>query len=638
MDEIIEAMNYFVLNFSSDETIKMDKIYNTIDPFVNMLGQKIIDLGIINDEWEINMIDIENHCRKIETASTNLVEKSVMCTISKINLIDAFNDIEFINKRKEFDLSRITDETKRKIISFGIINQLLKITGNKEYPPTSSFNGGSPIFNSDYILNSEYVLSLSLAKNFFKEFYWKHRLIMGLQFLDSTMRFYQNTDFADTVDLIHITRKNCQYVLDTHDLVSYNPVSSVMTKTINPAIHRILCLYISEIYLPSFKTVKKLALSLFPSEVLKQPSNNVRVISREKKRSIRRFYNKSKKSNKYKSKKSIKYKSKYKSKKSKKTIRLLSEYFSPVSLGIINSTNSIQDSIQTRLDITQEPNEYGIENLYINFTSELWSCGELATVYIDEQFCKISEYVETFQSAYATKIQNQAVIPSSKPSYYTLIQYNPITNNQSFIMNKSIDFENVYNLIHLFEQFSHNPLYDIESALPEDLRMFNLGDKKMLERIGNLIGSDMTIRDALLKIAAFMNELQEIVINDYSKQLIEPIRIQQSYLDNGLPREIAVYGGGVPDNKNTNHFVFINSELKMFVVIATINPLYKTKHNTEIIHQSIHTYLSPIELENTIELKGCLLLLSNLFEGIIYDNKIPPYTIEIHEVYDFTYE
>jgi hypothetical protein len=219
-----------------------------------------------------------------------------------------------------------------------------------------------------------------------------------------------------------------------------------------------------------------------------------------------------------------------------------------------------------------------------------------------------------------------------------LIKYNPVANNQSFIMNKSIGFENVYNLIHLFEQFNNNPLYTIESALPEDLRMFNLGDKQMLERIGNMIGSDITVRDALLKIASFMNELQEIVINYYSQQLRKPMPIQPSYLNNGLQREIAVYSGGAGDNKNTNHFVFINHKLKMYVVTATINLLHKTMNNTEIIYQSIQTYLSPIELDNTIELKGCLLLLSNLFEGLIYDSKIPPYIIEILEVYDFTYE
>jgi hypothetical protein len=625
IDEIISAMNYFIFNFTSDQSVRMERIYDIIGPFVNSLGERILALEIINDEWEINVIDIENHCRNIESASSNFVDKSVMCTISKINLIDAFNDIEFINKRNEFDLSSIHPETKHKIISFGIINQLLKITGNKEYP--SSLNGGRPFSNSDYILNSEYVLSLSLAKNFFKEFYWKNRLIIGLQFLDSTMRFYHNTDFKETIDLIDITRKNCQYVFDMYDLVSYNPVNSVMTKTINPAIHRILCLYISQIYLPSFNTVKRIALSLFPSEIVKLHYNK-RIISKGKKRSVRRFFIKSK----YKSK----FKSKFKSKKFTKPTRLLSEYFSPISLGIINSTNSIQDSIQMRLDITQEPTK--IENLYINVTSEIWSCGELATVYIDEQFCKISEYIDTFQTAYDNKIKNQVVIPSNKPSYYALIKYNPVANNQSFIMNKSIDFENVYNLIHLFEQFNHNPLYDIESALPEDLRMFDLGDKKMLESIGNLIGGRITVKDALLKIAAFVNELQEIVINYYSEQLRKPMPIQPSYLNNSFQREIPVYGGGAGENKTTNHFVLINNQLKMYVVTATINPLFKTMRNTEIIHESIHTYLSPIELDNTIELKGCLLLLSNLFEGMIYNNKIPPYTIEIHEVYDFTYE
>ena len=116
-----------------------------------------------------------------------------------------------------------------------------------------------------------------------------------------------------------------------------------------------------------------------------------------------------------------------------------------------------------------------------------------------------------------------------------------------------------------------------------------------------------------------------------------PRPIHPSYLYNEFPRQIPVHGGGVGDNKDTNHFVFINHNLKVYVVIATINPLYKTMDNTEIIHQSIDTNLSTIELENTIELEGCLLLLSNLFEGMIYDNKIPPYTIEILEVYDFTY-
>ena len=673
MDDIIDGMNVFILGFNADASIRMDSKYDVILKFVNILGQKIIDMEIVTDDWTIQLPEIGNFCKDISTLKSNFVEKSVMCTISKINLIDAFNDIEYINKRNEFDLPRINTETKGQIIAFGIINQLLKITGNKAI--NIDLSGGGQFLNSDYILNSEYVLSLSLAKNFFKEFYWKKRLITALKFLDSTMRFYQNTDFVKTIHLIYITRKYCQYVFDTHDLISYNPVNTFMTKTINPAIHRILCLYISQIYLPSFNTVKKLALSIFPSEILKMHSlstdvgipEKLKLISRKKCRySSRRILTKSTKSKKSiqfkkstKSKKSKQFKKSKKAKQFKKSMKakrfikskinvsLLSNSFSPVSLGIINSTNSIQESIETRLAISQMPDEYNIEKLYIDFTTELWSCGELATVYIDEQFCNIPKYIETFQSAYDNEIKNQVIIPSDKPLYYTLIKYNPMSNKQSFIMNKSIDFENIYNLIHLFKQFKHNPLYVNEGALPENLWMFNLGDKIMLERIGGIIGRDITIKETLLKIAAFINKTQQIVKNHYRQILHKFISTKSTkptkstkfnnptYSADILSREIIAHGGaGV--NKNTNYFTLINHQLKLYIISVSTDPLLNPMDNTELIHQTINTYLSPIELDNTIELKGCLLLLSNLFDGLIFDNIIPPYTIEIMEIYDFT--
>jgi hypothetical protein len=282
---------------------------------------------------------------------------------------------------------------------------------------------------------------------------------------------------------------------------------------------------------------------------------------------------------------------------------------------------------------------------FVNFTNEIYLSGELATVYTDEQFCKIPQYTAMFQIAAGIEKIQQVVIQETQHPYYSLIPFQSTPDrNQSFIIEKSINFENVYNMINLFKlfKFNSNPLNDSNINVSDDqLKMFNLGNKFMLERLGQLIGEDMTVKEGLLRIASFINNIQETVITYYELQQKSQPSV---YVDDTRPRRsISVSGGSIrsPSSKSPrtikdmNHFVLIAPDLKLYVITVEINNGASDNSGSNFIVQPDETLLSSIELENIIEIKGCLLRQTDIFAGMIRDDKIPPYTIGITEVYDF---
>lgn len=690
IDSIITDMNTFVFTYGTKQTT----IPESIRPLSTTFGKTIIDLKALNADFSININEFE----KTDCSSNG---KGGLCNLTILQLIDAFNDEEYESKVLEFIIAKVglTTEIKHNLISFAIINKLLKLSGNKDVsyqpirPITIVEQGGGggvgeiPIekftFNSKYILNCEYVLSLSLAKKYFKEFHWDYRLKLALQFLDSTMRFYDRTHFTHTIHLINMTRKYCNYLLDTYDLVSFEPLNTILDKSINPAIAQILQLYLKEIYLPSFHTVRKIAVSLFPNDVINTLNNVKKPLNMNSSSSSRRRfltgYSSFKrpismrgiqKSNRYSSNASSK------SKKSNSFGRIKGNYnvslrriasapnlkyynsglipsFEFSSLNIVASANSIHDSIEARIDIINQPDEYNLEKLYINFTTDVYTCGEIATVYFDEEFCKIPGYKEMFQTSYTTQLKTQTLIPSPPNRYYSLIpfQLEP-DEHQSFIMKKSIDFENVYNLINLFKLFKRNPLdidgYSADFGSNNPLEMFDLENMYITKQLGQLVGNTITVEETLETIAAFVYNVQSMVIQYYQQP--KQIPSKGSKLSKDTRRIISSVSGGSslsPSKKSryrrsenrlrtSNRFVFITPKLKLFVMTVEIyNESTDDITNTKKIIEPNETHLSQIEFENTLEVKECLLRLTDVFNGMIHNDTIPPYTLETTEIYDF---
>jgi hypothetical protein len=674
-DNFINDMNIFISTYGIDNII----VPASIQGFIIELGNKIIDLNAVKPDLSINISNFETkQCNKdIHTINRNLNEKSALCTITTLNLVEAFSDGEYKDKLFEFVDAKI-DFTKnlnikQHLIAYAIINKLLKVSGNKNLEAQQGGAGDKMnTFKSSYILNSEYVLSLSLIKNFFSEFNWRNRLIIAKQFLDSTSRFYDKTDFVHTIHLINMTRKYCNYILDTHDLLSYEPLNTIFEKHINPAMNQILQLYIKKIYLPSFITVKKIAVSLFPANITKILDNvelpsimNPIESSSSSSRSRSRSRSRSSKS----SSSSKRRKSSISTMTSNHEQNGLLSSLDSIPLNIIDSANSIRESIERRIEIINQPDEYNLEKLYITFTTDIYTCGEIATTYIDEQFCKIPEYKEMFQTSYTVQLKTQTLVPATPNIWYSLIPFQTTPDrNQSFIIKKSIDFENVYNLINLFKSFRYNPLDmddDYSTLTPNNqLEMFNLGNMYMLKQLGQLIGPDMKVKDALEKIASFVYNVQSMIIRYY--QPPTQISPKQSKLTTDTRREISVSGGSSlspskksslryensrrsrssrsssssnrrssrrsKTNPSSNRFILITPRLKLFVITIEI---YNEISTSSKIIQPDETYLSEIEFENTIEIEDCLLRLTDVFAGMIRNDTIPPYMIEITEIYDF---
>ena len=675
-DTFIDAMNIFIHTYAPG-----GKIPTPISVFVNELGEQIAAYNVLNNDWTITIDKFSKPiCPNMSTVTSNLAKVSALCTITSINLIDAFNDPDYHNKVNEFYTaktihpSKADATTRNNLISFAIINQLLKISGNK-YIETQYKAGGSSGFdkiksNTSYILNTEYVLSLSLAKNYFKEFHWRNRLIIARQFLDSTMRFYDDTEFVNTIQLINITHKYCSDVLDTYDLISYEPLNTVLVNKLNPAIFQILYLYVSQIYLPSFTTARKLAVTFFPNDIIKMFKDNavssrsqmnvtkLGSSSRRKSSSdIRKTIKGIRKSNSYtrRSNSDIRKLSSFGRKKnisirranstpgfyySKRSSNENNGFFSPLesnSINIIDSANSIQESIETRMDIIKQPDEYNIEKLYINFTSELYSCGELATVYIDEQFCNIPQYIETFQVEYMLKKTQQVIVPEITSTYYALIPFH-VMPDKSFILKKPIDFENVYNLIQLFKLFKYNPLNSNINTNNEQLGMFNLENKLMFANIVKLSGINITTDEALLRIASFIDEIQYYALKQLKRMSPEIVKSDKGHISGGrIPKPESVYSSkSLSSIKNENHFMFITPELKLYVIIVETGSNLSVYSSYNMITKSTNTQLSEIEFENTIDIKGCLLRSTDIFAGMIIDRQIPPYKIETIEIHNFS--
>jgi hypothetical protein len=631
---IIDEMNTFILKYGN----KHRSVPESIRQFAEAVGLNIIRKKALKADWTLNIPEFEKaHCERAESGCA-------LCSITTLHLMEAFNDSEYINKVMEFTDAHVDMDKqpalKNNLIAYAIINKLLIISGNKYVDDVQGGGAVDVVTGSPYILNAEYVLSLLLAKNFFKEFHWKNRLTIARQFLDSTMRFYEDTEFIKTIHLINITRKYCSYVFDTYDLISYEPFNTVLEQYINPAIAQILNLYVTQIYLPSFNTVRKIAVSLFPREI-------VNVLKEDIQSSIpsrRRSSSGSRRSSSFGSRRSSSFGSRSGSSsgsrrgsrrrtKSESFVKSggLSPSLESISFTVIDSTNSIQESIEIRLDIINQPNEYNIEKAYINFTTDLYSCGEIATVYIDEQFCKIPEYVEMFQTTYVAQLKTQTIIPEKTHAYYFLIPFHPTPDsNQSFIIDKSIGFENIYNLVNLFKLFKHNPLYNEQSTSNDNyqLQMFNLGNKFMLERIGHLMKDHINVEKGLRRIASFIDNIQTIVITYFRQQQLSKISHTPSLF---IPKVTSVMAGGSQSlskpTKDMNQFVLITPDLKLYVITV--------KTNRQITSNS-DSHLSSIEFENTIEIKGCLLHKTDVFAGMIHNDTIPPHTIEVVEVHDFT--
>jgi hypothetical protein len=688
-EDIIKDMNTFILMYDTTNT----EVPPRIKGFVETLGKIMTDFNAVNSDLSINKLIFETkQCKDIHTIRRNLNEQSALCTITTLNLVEAFSDSEYLDKIDEFVRNvefSINSNIKNHLIAYAIINKLLKVSGNK-YMNLVDMAGGAGLggkidkfkFKSSYILNSEYVLSLSLIKNFFSEFNWKNRLIIAKQFLDSTSRFYKETEFTHTIHLINMARKECNFILDTHDLVSYKPLNGIFENKINPAMNQILQLYLKEIYLPSFTTVKKIAVSLFPANIMNTLTNvelpndinlDENTSSKSKSRS-----SSSKSTSKSRSS-SSKSTSKSRSSSGRITISnsvvendgLLSALDS-IPLNIIDSTNSIQESIERRIEIINQPDKYNLEKLYITFTTDIYTCGEIATAYIDEQFCKIPEYKEMVQTSYTAQLKTQTLVPATPNIHYSLIpfQLEP-DEKQSFIMKKSINTEHVYNLINLFKSFRYNNPLDIDgeySSTTDDtrLQMFSITNIHTLTQLGKLIGPNMKVKDALEKIASFVYKVQSMIIEHYKK--LESI--SSNKLSLRLPgntrRTVSPVSGGSSLNPSTksssksrssrssrssssksrrgnrsnqlsNRFVLITPKLKLFVMTVEIyTESTDGTSSSNLIIQPNETSLSDIDFENTIEIKECLLRLTDVFKGMIYDNIIPPYKIETTEIYDFT--
>jgi hypothetical protein len=690
IDSIITDMNTFVARYGTTNTT----IPESILPLSETFGKTIIDLKALNADLSINI----NNFQTTECSSDG---KGGLCNLTILQLIDAFNDEEYESKVSEFVDARVdlTTAIKYNLISFAIINKLLKLSGNKNITtiairpvsPIREQGGGSGVgeipiekftFNSKYILNSEYVLSLSLAKKYFKEFHWDYRLKLALQFLDSTMRFYDTSYFMNTIHLINMTRKYCNYLLDIYDLVSFEPLNTILDKSINSAIAQILQLYLKEIYLPSFHTVRKIAVSLFPNDVINtlnriEISSNINSGSSSRRRLLNSYSSFKRpismrgiqKSNRYSSSANVSFKSRksasFGHSKGKSMVSLrraasapnlkyyksgLISSFEFSSLNIIGAANSLQDSIEARIDIINQPDEYNLEKLYINFTTDVYTCGEIATVYLDEEFCKIPGYKEMFQTNYITQLKSQSIIPAPPNLYYSLIPFQLEHNkHQSFIMKKSIDFENVYNLINLFKLFKYNPL-DIDdehsastATTNNQSKMFNLGNMHMLEKLGHLIGTRMTVKSALEKIAAFVYNVESMIIQYYQTKQISSKTKPRTKLDIDERKLVSSVSGGSslsPSKKSSlrssNRFVLITPKLKLYVITVEIyNESVDDITNSNKIIEPNETSLSQIEFENTIEIEECLLRLTDVFNGMIHNDTIPPYTLEKTVIFDF---
>ena len=317
------------------------------------------------------------------------------------------------------------------------------------------------------------------------------------------------------------------------------------------------------------------------------------------------------------------------------------------SLNIIGATNSLQDSIEARIDIINQPDEYNLEKLYINFTTDVYTCGEIATVYLDEEFCKIPKYKEMFQTSYATQIKSQSIIQAPSNLFYSLIPFRlEPDKHQSFIMKKSINFENVYNLINLFKLFKRNPLdiagYSADFGSNNPLEMFDLENMYITKQLGQLVGNTITAEETLETIAAFVYNVQSMVVQYYEPK-------QNSFnefkLADDIRRTINVSGGSSlsPSKKSSsrsrtsNRFVLITPKLKLFAITVEIyDESTDDITNTKKIIEPNQTHLSQIDFENTIEIEECLLRLTDVFAGMIHNNTIPPYTLETTEIYEFT--
>jgi hypothetical protein len=678
INSIIDDMNSFVSTYGNS--------FRTIPPSIkelaDSLGTNMIRLNALNRDWTINIENFEKSQCKDDT-------KGGLCNLTTLQMIEAFDDGEYLSKVDEFINAgvNLTKNTaiKTNLITFAIINKLLKISGNKNITASpirtaQEQSGGGGVgngptdkftFDSKYILNSEYVLSLSFAKKYFREFRWEYRLKLALQFLDSTMRFYETSYFINTVHLMNITRKYCNYLLDTYDLLSFEPLHTILDRSINPAIAQILQLYLTEIYLPSFHTVRKIAVSLFLNDIVNTLNSIESPSNIHNSSSSRRFLRSS--SNRQSSMRSIRKRnsssssssSSSRSRKSasfgrskgmvslRRTISApnlkyrnsgLLPSFELSSLNIIEATHSIQDSIETRIDIINKTDEYDLEKLYINFTTDVYTCGEISTVYFDEEFYKIPEYKEMFQTSYTTQIKTQTIIQAPSNVYYSLIPFlSEPDENQSFIKKKSIDFENVYNLINLFKLFKYNPLniegYSTDINTENPLEMFNLGNIYMMTKLGHLIGSDISLKDALEKTASFVYNVQSMVIQHYEPtqnasnefKLADDTRQMITGLSGGSSLS-ASKKSSYRRSRTSNRFVLITHTLKLFVI--TVEIYNETSTSSKII-QPDETHLSQIEFENTIEIEDCLLRLTDVFDGMIHNDTIPPYMLDATEIYDF---
>lgn len=695
INSIIDDMNSFVYTYGNSNRV----IPPSIKELAESLGSNMIRLNALKSDWTIN---IDN----FEQSQCNDDTKGGLCNLTTSQLIEAFNDGEYLSKVDEFITAgvNLTKSTaiKTNLITFAVVNKLLKISGNKNIIPIRTQPeqgggsgvdvGGIPIdqykFNLKYILNSEYVLSLLLAKKYFKEFHWNNRLNLALQFLDSTIRFYDASYFTNTIHLINMTRKYCNYLLDTEDLVSFEPLNSILEKSINPAIAQILQLYLKEIYLPSFHTVRKIAVSLFPNDAIntfnsiKTPSNLNRISSnssssRQRLSSGYRPFNRPvsmRGIQKNSSSRSIKSTS-FRRSPRRSIVRLRRTTSAPnlkyrksnlipslelSSLNIIGATNSIQDSIETRIDIINQPDEYNLEKLYINFTTDVYTCGEIATVYFDEEFCKIPEYKEMFQTNYMTQIKTQSIIQAPSKLYYSLIPFHSEPDeNQSFIMKKSINFENVYNLINLFKLFKYNPLnidgYSADIGSNDPLEIFVRDNMYKMKQIEQLVGNAISTEETLKTIAAFVYNVQSMVIRYYElKQIssktkpttkleVDKRRMVRSNASGGSSLSPSRKSSSRSSNRSSrnklitsNRFVLITHTLKLFVITVELyNETMNDINSSNKIIMSNETPLSQIELENTIEIEECLLRLTDVFTGMIHNNIIPPYTLEKIEIYDF---